>query len=30
MPILFTAFLGRWNPLIIYPEVSEFSFEFQK
>jgi hypothetical protein len=30
MPIIFAAFLGRWNPLIIYPEVSEFSFEFQK
>lgn len=30
MPIVFASFLGRWNPLIIYPEISEFSFEFQK
>lgn len=30
MPVLFAGFLGRWNPLIIYPEVSEFSYEFQK
>jgi hypothetical protein len=29
-PIIFAGFLGRWNPLIIYPEVSEFSYEFQK
>jgi len=30
MPIIFSAFLGRWNPLIVYPEVSEFSYEVQK
>jgi hypothetical protein len=30
MPIIFSTFLGRWNPLIIYPEVSELSYEFQK
>lgn len=30
MPILFAVFLGRWNPLVIYPEVSEFAYEFQK
>lgn len=30
MPVLFAAFLGRWNPLIIYPEVSEFAYELQR